>query len=1369
MIRNALILLALVPATASAGSELTCPAVSANTTFAGTTVETECTSTVTQGCTSKSGINYDTAASLLKLPYSAGNFQPPPGAAIAQNVYYSAPADFDHDGWDDFVAADNTDRIYLMRNQTVTCGTASCSGTASVAPSVQTIAASWWNTLANVRPSAFRTVTSSTGLKPTLGITGAEAPMAAGDFDGDGWADVFAFSATNNTASNPRWPTAARLFMNTKNCRDTQWHPCGVGSLCTGQPANGACSGSGVAGSGTAFLETDLSCTNTATCTKYFASFATYDARTGAAVSNAGTTSSIPTTTAPGNFGPIGHSAQNIVVADMDNDGDLDLLVGHSGGTCPGSLCSPAGMTIYPGIDIWRNSCAQSAQWNATTRSCVGHIPVFTKSSAGTCTAASCNNVDVLIPSTAHNSTTIRPDSNLGATEALKENVAFAYTDIDLDGDNDLVIGSPGCCSASANAANRLRIYRGTSNNKSVHTLDTANPIVLSTSSTTYPGFEGSITGVFVHDFSGDGYPDIVTGSDGVAYSAAIGGRTRYWKNTGDAANPFGKNWPSCSSAPAACTNCSATCNPNPTQKMSESCGSSTCANPAASPPTFGDFDIGFMFDYDHDPQRTKDMALTNGNDTSQFYLFPNRASQSTYAACGTVVSGTLPTPASELTVSGACITPTAVAPSGTSISYYISNESPSAYQLACTQTSTGFTPALVGGQCCASFASTTGRTLTWKAVLDANTADGANVCSTVGTVSPTVTRVVANYTYTQVGQYYKAGVVVNDGVSYVGSFTQPGDRGHFYALSTGNGTKYFDAATKIDAQATRNVFTTDLTGTTLGRIAFSAATTPTTTLQSRVGASSASEATNVINWVLSARFGVGSSTYAATKLGAVQGSTPAVVARPYRPNWYSYLPSADKVAYDEFAAAKATRLPLVLFASMDGMLHAIISNASNIGDSHSGQEAWAFVPPFVAANMKADYQSTQTNGRNIVTSYPDGSPAVVDYRKANGSIATAAVISDGGGASSVTALDVTDTIDASSFSVANKGPIPLWSQQPGGASAGKATSKPAIARTKINGVETFVVVAGTGVYSTDVSKGKIVAGYNLETGALLWKYEMDCALTSDITVFETDDDDTYEPNAPEVDGYTDRAVFADACGYVYKIDPAQDLAGGFMANAGFGQIALALRNGKARTALFGTGTTAGAMTSGTQRPIVGTIAARPDGTTDMVLFFGTGGLESQAPSLANEFYAVYAKGGTVRNKVTGTCTSGRCEKFYNGVIVTPTAVIVQRSTDPLIGGGACDFGSSSVQSYGLNMPFTQQFNLTSAEGVPFKAVTGPLYGDAGALYFATMAGSIQRIGTPRATAAGGDSTAGTLAGQGVSELAAIDTPFTLLGWRTIL
>jgi hypothetical protein len=51
---------------------------------------------------------------------------------------------------------------------------------------------------------------------------------------------------------------------------------------------------------------------------------------------------------------------------------------------------------------------------------------------------------------------------------------------------------------------------------------------------------------------------------------------------------------------------------------------------------------------------------------------------------------------------------------------------------------------------------------------------------------------------------------------------------------------------------------------------------------------------------------------------------------------------------------------------------------------------------------------------------------------------------------------------------------------------------------------------------------------------------------------------------------------------------------------------------------------------------IAGTLAARTDSTTPMVLFFGTGGIESVPATSANAFFAIYADTGAIRSKVHG-------------------------------------------------------------------------------------------------------------------------------------
>jgi hypothetical protein len=136
--------------------------------------------------------------------------------------------------------------------------------------------------------------------------------------------------------------------------------------------------------------------------------------------------------------------------------------------------------------------------------------------------------------------------------------------------------------------------------------------------------------------------------------------------------------------------------------------------------------------------------------------------------------------------------------------------------------------------------------------------------------------------------------------------------------------------------------------------------------------------------------------------------------------------------------------------------------------------------------------------------------------------------------------------------------------------------------------------------------------------------------------------------------------------------------------------------------------------------------------------------------------------------------SAGNCEKFYGGTIVSSQQVVFTRTIDPAIGSGTCDLGSSTLQAFELNANASNQFVADFTLGVS-SAVMGSVYGDAGAVYFATMAGDIARIGTPRAPNAGDDTRAGVAQGIGAGDTGTAGNtlgttaPFTMLGWRFVL
>ena len=250
---------------------------------------------------------------------------------------------------------------------------------------------------------------------------------------------------------------------------------------------------------------------------------------------------------------------------------------------------------------------------------------------------------------------------------------------------------------------------------------------------------------------------------------------------------------------------------------------------------------------------------------------------------------------------------------------------------------------------------------------MDSNTGDGIGRTDRVlrdwHHVADGDERVSASYTYTSSSQHYKAGVIVERRRQLrrlVHAARQPRPlvlrRRRTSARSTTT------SATKLDAQSTRYVYTASTLGTGADPLAFHR---PRTREHDAAGAHrrvrARPQATNVINWMLSARFGRHQLGPALTKLGAIQNSTPAILKKPFRPNWYTYLNATEKCATTR--SRRPTRQPHPARAvRLDGR-HAPRDHHAprrRSRDSRAGAEAWAFVPPYVGS-ATSDYNASCT------------------------------------------------------------------------------------------------------------------------------------------------------------------------------------------------------------------------------------------------------------------------------------------------------------------------------------------------------------------------------------------------------------------------
>lgn len=276
--------------------------------------------------------------------------------------------------------------------------------------------------------------------------------------------------------------------------------------------------------------------------------------------------------------------------------------------------------------------------------------------------------------------------------------------------------------------------------------------------------------------------------------------------------------------------------------------------------------------------------------------------------------------------------------------------------------------------------------------------------------------------------------------------------------------------------------------------------------------------------------------------LGDINHSTPVIVPPPSNDAalWGS--------AYATFKTAYANRSTVVYVGSNDGMLHCF--------DVNTGAELWGFIPYNLLPKLTNQWKVDSTNGNRFYyhNAYVDGSPSVSDVL-INGSWRTVLVCGQGpgegstmdGGLNYYFALDVTDPTN----------PQPLWEfthkNSSGSYTTGQTISVPAIGQINISGTPAWVAIMGSGYDNIDAAPvaGNTPVGKNLyivriDTGQLVWTQAVTDVDTSLITKPSTSYAYANIPDAivaspstldTNSDGLIESVYVGDLDGRLYKLD----------------------------------------------------------------------------------------------------------------------------------------------------------------------------------------------------------------------------------------
>jgi type IV pilus assembly protein PilY1 len=291
-----------------------------------------------------------------------------------------------------------------------------------------------------------------------------------------------------------------------------------------------------------------------------------------------------------------------------------------------------------------------------------------------------------------------------------------------------------------------------------------------------------------------------------------------------------------------------------------------------------------------------------------------------------------------------------------------------------------------------------------------------------------------------------------------------------------------WDASQKLPVPGSRNIITTNASGTGIAFTWASLSTAQQALLQQTDSATVAQDRLNYLRGTRTKEISQGGAfRNRDTPLGDIVNSAPVYMAKPP----FRYSDSLESVSYSSFRTAQVGRRPMVYVGANDGMLHAFdaSTNSSLPDPTGAGVERFAFIPSAVFPNL---YQLANPNYTHLY--YDDGTPTVVDAFF-GGAWHTVLASGLNKGGREVYALDVTNPDLITETNAAN---LVLWEfTSANDADLGYTFSRPAIVKMH-NGK--WAAVFGNGYNSTgtghaylyvlDISNGTVLAKIDTKVGS---------------------------------------------------------------------------------------------------------------------------------------------------------------------------------------------------------------------------------------------------------------------------------------------